>query len=144
VPEGGLVPKSLYITSSDEDVDKDRSDEALLGPEAIYHTAYAVRDFPHEVQLMLCFRTVELLLLPISFFSLPVYSVCMLHQQYLETSVQSAMLVIDEWHSVMSCREPESIQHNTTVVNSLKPVLLLLVQLSVNYYLSSVFCDLDC
>ena len=51
MPEGGLVPKSLYITSSDEDVDRETSDEALLGPEAIYHTAYAVRDFPHEVQL---------------------------------------------------------------------------------------------
>jgi len=50
VTEGGLVPKNLYITSSDEDVDKERTDEALLGPDAIYHTAYAVRDFPHEVQ----------------------------------------------------------------------------------------------
>jgi len=43
------VPKSLYIASSDEDVDRDRTDEALLSPDAIYHTAYAVRDFPHEV-----------------------------------------------------------------------------------------------
>ena len=50
VPEGGLIPKNLYITSSDEDVDKERNDDALLGPDAIYHTAYAVRDFPHEVQ----------------------------------------------------------------------------------------------
>lgn len=52
MPEGGLVPKNLYITSSDEDVDKERNDEALLGPDAIYHTAYAVKDFPHEVQLV--------------------------------------------------------------------------------------------
>jgi len=51
VPEGGLVPKNLYITSSDEDVDKERNDEGLLGPDAIYHTAYAVKDFPHEVEL---------------------------------------------------------------------------------------------
>ena len=43
------MPKSLYIASSDEDVDRDRTDEALLSPDAIYHTAYAVRDFPHEV-----------------------------------------------------------------------------------------------
>ena len=46
------MPKSLYITSSDEDVDKERSDEALLGPDAIYHTAYAVKDFPHEVHML--------------------------------------------------------------------------------------------
>jgi len=51
VPEGGLVPKNLYITSSDEDVDRERNEDALLGPDAIYHTAYAVRDFPHEVRL---------------------------------------------------------------------------------------------
>jgi len=53
VPDGGLIPKSLYIASSDEDVSRERTDETLLGPEAIYHTAYAVRDFPHEVQFVL-------------------------------------------------------------------------------------------
>jgi len=58
VPEGGLIPKSLYITSSDEDVDKERNDEALLGPDAIYHTAYAVRDFPHEVTVS-CFNDAD-------------------------------------------------------------------------------------
>jgi hypothetical protein len=45
------VPKSLYTSSSDEEVDKERGpveDSSLLSPEANYHTAYVVRDFPHE------------------------------------------------------------------------------------------------
>lgn len=41
-----MVPKSLYISTSEEDVDKDRSPD---GPDSIYHTAYVVKDFPHEV-----------------------------------------------------------------------------------------------
>jgi len=41
-----MVPKSLYICTSEEDVDKDRSPD---GPDSIYHTAYVVKDFPHEV-----------------------------------------------------------------------------------------------
>jgi len=53
VPEGGLVPKSLYTSSSDEEVDKDRGlveDCSLLSPDANYHTAYVVRDFPQEAR----------------------------------------------------------------------------------------------
>lgn len=48
------MPKNLYMTSSDENVDKERTDEGLLGPDAIYHTAYAVKDFPHEVITYSC------------------------------------------------------------------------------------------
>lgn len=48
VPDGGHVPKSLYM--SDEDPDKDLSPvETAFGPDNLYHTAFAVKDYPHEV-----------------------------------------------------------------------------------------------
>lgn len=48
VPEGGLVPKTLYM--GDDDSEKDRSpDETPFGGESLYHTAYVVKDYPHEV-----------------------------------------------------------------------------------------------
>lgn len=43
-----MVPKSMYIATSEEEIDKDRSPD---GPDNIYHTAYAVKDFPHEVMM---------------------------------------------------------------------------------------------
>ena len=51
VPEGGPVPKSLYKISDDElDRDKDRSPEDTpFTLDGLYHTAFVVRDFPHEV-----------------------------------------------------------------------------------------------
>lgn len=50
VPEGGIVPKSMYTSISDEDIDVERApDENVFGVDSIYHTAYVVKDFPHEV-----------------------------------------------------------------------------------------------
>ena len=55
VPEGGLVPKSLYMNRDDEDEkDKDRSpEESPFGTDSLYHTAYVMKDWPHEVILYL-------------------------------------------------------------------------------------------
>ena len=47
VPEGGLVPKSLYK--------EEYSDKSPEGPplsiDSLYQTSYVVKDFPHEVSL---------------------------------------------------------------------------------------------
>ena len=65
MPEGGLIPKNMYVSLSDEDVNRDRSvtsfleDRNIVAPEANYLTAYVVRDFPHEVLshvvILLCY-----------------------------------------------------------------------------------------
>ena len=48
VPNGSLVPKSLY----DEDL-QDRSQDELsaLSSSSLYQTALIVKDFPHEVSV---------------------------------------------------------------------------------------------
>ena len=53
VPEGGLVPKSLYFNREEEE-DKDRSpDESPFSRDTLYHTAYVMKDWPHEVTISL-------------------------------------------------------------------------------------------
>ena len=43
------MPKSLYAV--EEEGDKDRSpDESHFGTDSLYHTAYVVKDFAHEVR----------------------------------------------------------------------------------------------
>lgn len=46
VPDGGAVPKSLYM--SDEEADKS-PDEPSLTTDSIYQTAHVVKEYPHEV-----------------------------------------------------------------------------------------------
>ena len=49
VPERGLVPKSLYF-NREEDEERDRSPEdSPFGGDSLYHTAYVMKDWPHEV-----------------------------------------------------------------------------------------------
>ena len=51
VPEGGLVPKSLYF-NREEDEERDRSPEdSPFGGDSLYHTAYVMKDWPHEVDI---------------------------------------------------------------------------------------------
>lgn len=45
VPEGGLVPKSLY---QEELIDRS-PDEPHLISDSLYQTAHVVKEFPHEV-----------------------------------------------------------------------------------------------
>ena len=49
VPEGGLVPKSLY---QEEMVDRSPDEPASLSPSSLYQTAHVVRDFPNEVMVL--------------------------------------------------------------------------------------------
>lgn len=51
MPEGGLVPKSLYYCRDDEE--REHTEEVPLGMDTVYHTAYVVKDYPHEVYLFL-------------------------------------------------------------------------------------------
>ena len=47
VPDGGLVPKSQYMS---DDVERDKSPEdRVFGEDTLYHTAYVAKDYPHEV-----------------------------------------------------------------------------------------------
>ncbi|KAK7111754.1 SEC14-like protein 1 isoform X2 [Littorina saxatilis] len=46
VPEGGLVPKSLY---QEELIDRSPDEQSALSPSSLYQTAHVVREFPHEV-----------------------------------------------------------------------------------------------
>jgi len=46
VPEGGLVPKSLYRTAEDLE-----NEEVKLWNESIYKSASVLKGYPHEVQL---------------------------------------------------------------------------------------------
>ena len=46
VPDGGAVPKSLYM--KDEETDKS-PDEPSLTTDSIYQTAHVVKEYPHEV-----------------------------------------------------------------------------------------------
>ena len=48
MPEGGLVPKSLY---NEELVDKSPDEPSSLTPNSLYHTAHVVKEFPHEVNI---------------------------------------------------------------------------------------------
>ncbi len=51
VPEGGLVPKSLYYSREEDEENKDRSpEESPFGGDTLYHTAYVMKDWPHEVR----------------------------------------------------------------------------------------------
>ena len=51
VPEGGIVPKSLYAV--EDDMEKDRSPEdSHFRSDSLYHTAYVHKDFPHEVSVL--------------------------------------------------------------------------------------------
>jgi len=47
VPEGGLVPKSLYRTAEDLE-----NEEVKLWNESIYKSASVLKGYPHEVQLI--------------------------------------------------------------------------------------------
>ena len=47
VPEGGLVPKSLYRTAEDLE-----NEEVKLWNESIYKSASVLKGSPHEVQLI--------------------------------------------------------------------------------------------
>ena len=50
MPEGGLVPKSSYF-NREEDDDRDRSPEdSPFSGDTLYHTAYVMKDWPHEVR----------------------------------------------------------------------------------------------
>ena len=64
VPEGGLVPKSLYMNRDDEDEkEKDRSpEESPFGTDSLYHTAYVMKDWPHEVIVSQMFTAFNLVL----------------------------------------------------------------------------------
>ena len=48
VPEGGLVPKSVYQVSEDHDPDRERSPDNAFTPDTLYHTAYVVKDYAQE------------------------------------------------------------------------------------------------
>ncbi|XP_064624503.1 SEC14-like protein 1 [Lineus longissimus] len=48
VPEGGLVPKSLYQAECREH-EEDLAPEPPLFADSLYHTAYIVKDYPHEL-----------------------------------------------------------------------------------------------
>ncbi|XP_074647763.1 SEC14-like protein 5 [Tubulanus polymorphus] len=47
VPEGGLVPKCLYMFD-DDNLDQSPNEPPLFA-DSIYHTAHVVKDFPHEI-----------------------------------------------------------------------------------------------
>ena len=52
------MPKSLYAL--EEEVDKDRSpEESHFGADSLYHTAYVVKDFPHEVRQLVIVLTFQ-------------------------------------------------------------------------------------
>ena len=44
VPDGGIVPKSLYM--ADDEID---TDESSFRVDNVYHTAYVQKDYAHEV-----------------------------------------------------------------------------------------------
>ncbi|KAI0220333.1 SEC14-like protein 1 [Lamellibrachia satsuma] len=44
VPDGGIVPKSLYMANDEID-----TDESSFRVENVYHTAHVQKDYPHEV-----------------------------------------------------------------------------------------------
>lgn len=46
VPEGGLVPKSLY---KEDYIDRSPDDPPLHLGDSLYMTAHVVKDYPHEV-----------------------------------------------------------------------------------------------
>ncbi|XP_014770135.1 SEC14-like protein 5 isoform X1 [Octopus bimaculoides] len=46
IPDGGVVPKSLYM--KDDDADKS-PDEPTFATDSIYQTTHVVKDYPHEV-----------------------------------------------------------------------------------------------
>ncbi|XP_076458817.1 SEC14-like protein 1 isoform X2 [Babylonia areolata] len=46
VPEGGLVPKSMY---QEELIDRSPDEPSSLSPNSLYQTAHVVKDFPNEV-----------------------------------------------------------------------------------------------
>ena len=47
------MPKSLYFNREEEE-DKDRSpDESPFSGDTLYHTAYVMKDWPHEVTVPL-------------------------------------------------------------------------------------------
>jgi hypothetical protein len=46
VPDGGLVPKSLY---QEDLLDRSPDEPSTLSPNSLYQTAHVVREFPNEV-----------------------------------------------------------------------------------------------
>lgn len=53
IPDGGVVPKSLYM--KDDDADKS-PDEPTFATDSIYQTTHVVKDYPHEVILIYFFK----------------------------------------------------------------------------------------
>ena len=52
VPDGGLVPKTLYFPTSEQDSLESRAAPFVL--DGLYMTSLVVKDFPHEVSASTC------------------------------------------------------------------------------------------
>ena len=52
MPDGGLVPKTLYFPTSEQDSLESRAAPFVL--DGLYMTSLVVKDFPHEVSASPC------------------------------------------------------------------------------------------